>query len=190
GDEITFSEQFSCPVCGFSFAELEPRNFSFNSPHGACDTCMGLGTTMEFEPDLVIPNRALSIAQGAIAPWVRSGLENSKWYGALLKGVAKAYDFSLDVPVMEMDPAHVDLLLNGTGDEKIQVEYSPRSGRRRKYNVAFEGVIPNLQRRHRQTESEFMREQIEHFMATRPCPTCHGQRLRPEILSVTVADKS
>lgn len=190
GDEITFSEQFSCPVCGFSFAELEPRNFSFNSPHGACDTCMGLGTTMEFEPDLVIPNRALSIAQGAIVPWVRSGLENSKWYGALLKGVAKAYDFSLDVPVMEMDPAHVDLLLNGTGDEKIQVEYSPRSGRRRKYNVAFEGVIPNLQRRHRQTESEFMREQIEHFMATRPCPTCHGQRLRPEILSVTVADKS
>lgn len=190
GDEITFSEKFACPVCGFSYAELEPRNFSFNSPHGACETCMGLGTTMEFDPELVIPNRALSVAQGAIVPWIRSGLENSKWYGSLLMGVAEAYDFSLDVPVMEMDPAHVSLLLNGTGDDKIEVQYSPRSGRKRKYNVAFEGVIPNLQRRHRQTESEFMREQIEHYMATRPCPTCQGQRLRPEILAVSVAEKS
>lgn len=190
GEEMTFSEKFACSHCGISFSEFEPRNFSFNSPHGACETCMGLGTTMEFDPELVIPNRALSIAQGAIVPWIRSGLENSKWYGALLKGVAEAYDFSLNVPVMEMDPAHVNLLLNGTGDDKISVKYSPKSGRTRTYDVAFEGVIPNLQRRHRQTESEFMREQIEHYMASRPCPTCHGQRLRPEILAVTVADKS
>ncbi len=190
GEEISFSEKFACPKCGFSYAELEPRNFSFNSPHGACETCMGLGSTMELDPEMIIPNRALSIAQGAIVPWMRSGLENSKWYGSLLKGVAEAYDFSLDVPVMEMDPAHVSLLLNGTGDDKVKVKYSPRSGRTRTYDVAFEGVIPNMQRRYNQTESDWAKEEIERFMATRPCPTCHGQRLRPEILAVTVDGKS
>lgn len=190
GDELTFSEKFACPVCGFSYAELEPRNFSFNSPHGACETCMGLGTTMELDPELIIPNRALSIAQGAILPWMKTGLENSKWYGALLKAVAARYDFSLDTPVMHMEPAHVHMVLHGTGDEKVKVQYSPRSGRMRTYDVAFEGVIPNMQRRYNQTESDWMREEIERYMATRPCPTCHGQKLRPEILAVTVNDRS
>ena len=190
GEELTFSEKFACPVCGFSYAEIEPRNFSFNSPHGACETCMGLGTTMELDPDLIIPNRALSIAQGAILPWMKTGLENSKWYGALLKAVSQAYDFSLDQPVMHMDPAHLNMVLRGTGDEKVKVQYSPRSGRMRTYDVAFEGVIPNMQRRYNQTESDYMREEIERYMATRPCPTCHGQKLRPEILAVTVHGKS
>ncbi len=190
GDELTFSEKFACPVCGFSYAELEPRNFSFNSPHGACETCMGLGTTMELDPELIIPNRALSIAQGAILPWMKTGLENSKWYGALLKAVAARYEFSLDTPVMHMDPAHVNLVLHGTGDEKVKVQYAPRSGRMRTYDVAFEGVIPNMQRRYNQTESDWMREEIERYMATRPCPTCHGQKLRPEILAVTVNGRS
>ena len=190
GEELTFSEKFACPVCGFSYAEIEPRNFSFNSPHGACETCMGLGTTMELDPDLIIPNRALSIAQGAILPWMKTGLEKSKWYGALLKAVSQAYDFSLDQPVMHMDPAHLNMVLRGTGDEKVKVQYSPRSGRMRTYDVAFEGVIPNMQRRYNQTESDYMREEIERYMATRPCPTCHGQKLRPEILAVTVHGKS
>lgn len=190
GEELSFSEKFACPKCGFSYAELEPRNFSFNSPHGACETCMGLGTTMELEPALIIPNRALSVAQGAILPWMKTGLENSKWYGALLKAVAEAYDFSLDERVMDMDPKHVNLILNGTGGEKVQVQYAPRSGRKRTYDVAFEGVIPNLQRRYNSTESDWMREEIERYMATRPCPTCHGQKLRPEILAVTVGGKS
>ena len=190
GEELTFSEKFACPVCGFSYAEIEPRNFSFNSPHGACETCMGLGTTMELDPDLIIPNRALSIAQGAILPWMKTGLENSKWYGALLKAVSQAYDFSLDQPVMHMDPTHLNMVLRGTGDEKVKVQYSPRSGRMRTYDVAFEGVIPNMQRRYNQTESDYMREEIERYMATRPCPTCHGQKLRPEILAVTVHGKS
>lgn len=190
GEQITFSEKFSCPTCGFSIAELEPRNFSFNSPHGACETCMGLGTTMEFEPDLIIPNRALSIEQGAILPWMKTGMENSKWYSALLRGVAEAYDFSLSEPVKDIDPAHLKLLLYGTGDDKIKVKYSPRSGRTRTYDVAYEGIIPNLQRRYNQTESDWMREEIERYMATRPCPTCHGQRLRPEILASTVNGKS
>lgn len=190
GEELTFSEKFSCPACGFSFAELEPRNFSFNNPHGACETCMGLGTTMEIDPELVIPNRALSIAQGALVPWMKSGIENSKWYSAMLKGVADQYDFDLNTPVMHLDPDHVTAVLYGTGSDKLSVKYSPRSGRTRNYEVAFEGVIPNLQRRHANTESDWMREEIERYMATRPCPTCRGQRLKPEILAVTVAGKS
>jgi excinuclease ABC subunit A len=121
---------------------------------------------------------------------MKTGLENSKWYGALLKAVAERYQFSLDTPVMNMEPAHVNMVLHGTGDEKVKVSYSPRSGRMRTYDVAFEGVIPNMQRRYSQTESDWMREEIERYMATRPCPTCHGQKLRPEILAVTVNGRS
>ena len=186
GEELTFSEQFACTHCGISFGELEPRNFSFNSPHGACPTCTGLGTTMEFDPDLILPNRNLSIAQGAIVPWMRSGMESSTWYAAMLQGLAERYHFSLDTPVRELSPEILSVLLYGNNGEKIKVRYSSRSGRERTYEVTFEGVIPNLKRRHGQTQSDYVREEIERYMATRPCPVCKGQRLRPEILAVTV----
>ena len=190
GEAMTFSEQFACSYCGISFGELEPRNFSFNAPHGACPECMGIGTTMEFDPELIMPNRNLSIAQGAIVPWMRTGMENSKWYSALLIAVAERYDFSLDTPIRDMDPKHLDRILYGTGGEKVQVKYSPRSGRVRTYDVAFEGVIPNLRRRYSQTDSDYVREDLERFMSTRDCNVCHGQRLKPEILAVTVNGKS
>ncbi|HLU34506.1 MAG TPA: excinuclease ABC subunit UvrA, partial [Thermomicrobiales bacterium] len=190
GEEMQFSEQFACSHCGISIGELEPRNFSFNAPHGACPECMGIGTTMELDPELIMPNRNLSIAQGAIVPWMRTGMENSKWYSSLLIAVAERYGFSLDVPIREMAPEHLNLILHGTKGEKVKVKYSPRSGRVRTYDVAFEGVIPNLKRRYEQTDSDYVREDIERFMATRPCAVCQGRRLKPEILAVTVNGKS
>ncbi|HWV23560.1 MAG TPA: excinuclease ABC subunit UvrA, partial [Thermomicrobiales bacterium] len=190
GEELTFSEQFACSHCGISFGELEPRNFSFNSPHGACPECTGLGTTDEFDPELILPNRNLSIAQGAIMPWMRTGMENSKWYSAMLVALANRYDFSLDVPIRELSDEVIDTILYGDKTSKLKVKYEPRAGRVRTYDVAFEGVIPNLRRRYSQTQSDYVREDIERFMSTRPCPVCHGQRLRPEILAVTVNDAS
>src|SRR5690606_23881148 len=121
--------QFACSHCGISIGELEPRNFSFNAPHGACPECMGIGTTMELDPELIMPNRNLSIAQGAIVPWMRTGMKNSKWYSSLLIAVAERYGFSLDVPIREMAPEHLNLILHGTKGEKVKVKYSPRSGR-------------------------------------------------------------
>jgi excinuclease ABC subunit A len=190
GDELTFSEQFACSHCGISFGELEPRNFSFNSPHGACPECTGLGTTMEFDPELILPNRDLTIAQGAIVPWMKTGMENSKWYSAMLEAVAERYHFSLDTPIRNLSSEAISILLYGNNSEKVKVKYSSRAGRARTYDVNFEGVIPNLKRRHSQTQSDYVREDIERYMATRPCPTCKGQRLRPEILAVTVNDSS
>lgn len=190
GEELTFSEQFACSHCGISFGELEPRNFSFNSPHGACPECTGLGTTNEFDPDLILPNRNLSIAQGAIVPWMRTGMENSKWYSAMLVALAKKYDFSLDAPIRELSDEVISVILHGDKSEKLKVKYEPRAGRVRTYDVAFEGVIPNLRRRYSQTQSDYVREDIERFMSTRPCPVCNGQRLRSEILAVTVNDAS
>jgi excinuclease ABC subunit A len=190
GEELTFSEQFACSHCGLSFGELEPRNFSFNSPHGACPECTGLGTTMEFDPDLIFPNRNLTIAQGAIVPWMKSGMENSKWYSAMLEAVAERYHFSLDTPIRDLSSEAITMLLYGSNGEKVKVKYSSRAGRARTYDVNFEGVIPNLKRRHGQTQSDYVREDIERYMATRPCPVCKGQRLRPEILAVTVDGES
>lgn len=189
-EELTFSEQFACSYCGLSFGELEPRNFSFNTPHGACPECMGIGTVQELDPALVIPNRNLTIAQGAILPWMKTGMENSKWYSAMLVAIALEYDFSLDVPIKELPKDILDIILYGTNGKKVKVKYSPRSGRVRTYDVAFEGVIPNLKRRYSQTESDYIREEIERYMATHPCKVCKGRRLRPEILAVTVNDKS
>jgi excinuclease ABC subunit A len=190
GEELTFSEQFACSHCGLSFGELEPRNFSFNSPHGACPECTGLGTTMEFDPELILPNRNLTIALGAIVPWMKSGMENSKWYSAMLEAVAERYHFSLDTPIRDLSAEAISTLLYGSNGEKVKVKYSSRAGRARTYEVNYEGVIPNLKRRHSQTQSDYVREDIERYMATRPCPVCKGQRLRPEILAVTVNGES
>jgi len=190
GEEMTFSEQFACTHCGISYGELEPRNFSFNNPHGACPECTGLGTTMELDPELVIPNRELSIAQGAILPWMRTGLENSKWYGSLLEAVADTYGFSLHTPIRSLSKQDLEVVLYGSHGKPVTVKYESKSGRKRSYDVVFEGIIPNLKRRYSQTASESVREDVERYMAVRPCPVCHGARLKPEVLAVTVNDKS
>jgi excinuclease ABC subunit A len=190
GEEMTFSEQFACTHCGISYGELEPRNFSFNNPHGACPECTGLGTTMELDPELVMPNRALSIAQGAILPWMRTGLENSKWYGSLLEAVAEKYGFSLHTPVHELPQHIVGVVLHGSNGEPVTVRYESKSGRKRSYDVVFEGIIPNLKRRYSQTGSDSVREDVERYMAIRPCPVCKGARLKPEVLAVKVNGES
>ncbi|MFN8593233.1 MAG: excinuclease ABC subunit UvrA [Thermomicrobiales bacterium] len=191
GELLTFSEKFACPEHGVvGLTEIEPRNFSFNSPHGACPTCTGLGTTREFDRDLIIPNRALSLAQGAIVPWLRATGEGSAWYSALLEGVAAKYDFSLATPVKDLPAEGLDLVMNGSKGQKVTVRYQSRTGRPRSYDVEYEGVIPNLKRRYEATSSDYVREELERYMAERPCPTCHGARLKPEVLAVTIEGRS
>jgi excinuclease ABC subunit A len=191
GEAIVFSEKFSCPVHGVvGLTEIEPRNFSFNSPHGACPVCTGLGTTREFDPDLIMPNRSLTLAQGAVAPWLRVTGEGSAWYSALLEGVAAKYGISLDTPVRDLPAEAIDVIINGSRGKKVTVRYKSRSGRMRSYDVVYEGVIPNLQRRYEATSSDYVREELERYMAERPCPACFGARLKPEVLGVTVGEHS
>ncbi len=190
GEELTFSEQFACVHCGLSFGELEPRNFSFNNPQGACPDCTGLGTTMELDPEMVLPNRDISIAQGAILPWMRSGMENSKWYGSLLEAVAEKYHFSIHSPIRDLSTEALGTILYGSNGDPVTVKYESKNGRKRSYDVVFEGVIPNLKRRYMNTASESVREDVERYMAIRPCPVCQGARLKPEILAVLVHGRS
>ncbi|HEV2527990.1 MAG TPA: excinuclease ABC subunit UvrA [Thermomicrobiales bacterium] len=189
GEDILFSESYACPYDGFSFGEIEPRTFSFNNPHGACPACTGLGTTMVFEPDLVIPNHDLTLNEGAIRPWQTVGQDSQRWFGGVLEAAAEKFGFRLDVPVRELSTEHLDLILNGT-KEQVTVKYTSASGRSKTYNVTFEGVIPNLKRRYQGTSSDWVREEIERYMAARPCPTCNGARLKPEVLAVTVGGRS
>ncbi len=191
GEDLTFSENFSCPIHGVvGLSEIEPRNFSFNSPHGACPTCSGLGTTMELDPDLVIPNRNLSMAEGAIHPWARTSKDSQSWYDSLLHAVSERYHIPLMQPVSKMSAEQVSLLLYGNNGERLSVKHLSSKGRTKNYDVTFEGVIPHLKRRHAATSSDFLREEMERYMAARPCPTCHGARLKPEILSVLVEGRS
>ncbi len=194
GAETRYSERFACVACGISLGELAPRNFSFNSPHGACPACTGLGYRQEVDPELVMPNRQLTLRDGAIKPWFR-GTSGEPYYLALLEGAGKHYGFSLDVPVEELDPNHVNLVLYGSEGERISVR-TPRWGhhnhghrRDREYQMAFEGVISSLERRYRETESEAMKEDIEKYMWNRPCPDCNGLRLKQETLSVTIVGR-
>lgn len=189
GAEQLYSEQFSCIECGISLPEIEPRTFSFNSPHGACGTCTGLGYRLEVDPKLVIPNQNLTIAQGAVMPWARAGTA-SKWYASLLASLAEEYDFSTRIPVSELKQEHLDLVLYGNGGIPLHMKHRTRRGHELNWDSIFEGVIPNLQRRYKQTESEFMRHEIERYMAANPCPSCEGNRLRPESLAVTVTGKN
>ncbi len=185
-EEKVFSEHFACPVHReISFPEIAPRNFSFNSPHGACPHCTGLGIRLEVDPELVIPNRRLSINEGAIRPWSRT-TSRMTWYTKLLNGVASKHGFSIDTPVNQMKAADLKIILYGTGEEKIPV----RGPGGRTYQSTFEGVIPNMERRYHDTDSDFVRKEIEKFMAERPCPVCEGKRLKPEILAVTINDKN
>ncbi|HEY1714595.1 MAG TPA: excinuclease ABC subunit UvrA [Solirubrobacteraceae bacterium] len=183
GKVLTFSEKFSCPVHGPSLVELEPRIFSFNAPHGACPRCTGLGSQMEIDPELVVPDPTLSIGEGAIAPWAASA---SSYYDQLTQAIAERYDVDLDTPWEDLPPGSQEFFLYGTNGDHIQVSYRNRFGRRRSYATQFEGIVPSLERRYRETDLDYSREKIEEYMTLRPCPDCKGARLRPESRAVLV----
>ena len=183
GEELIFSEHFACASCGIRLGEIAPRTFSFNSPHGACPACTGLGVKLEIDPDLVIPDKELSILDGAIRPWA-----TYSWYLSQLEELADRHGFSLRVPVKKLTKEQLNLILYGEHPDKHRYRY--RFGRVREYAVGFEGVIPNLERLYRETESENRRAEIERYMAANPCPVCEGRRLKPESLSVLIDGKS
>jgi excinuclease ABC subunit A len=183
-DERLYSEHFACVHCGLSFGEIEPRNFSFNSPHGACRECTGLGMKMELDPELVIANKNLTLGEGAVQPWSRASTV-AAWYMRILEAVAKKHGFSMDVPVKEMSKDDVDAILYGD-DSTITLHYQGAGGHANKWDTTFEGVIPNLERRYRETDSDYVRQEIQRYMAENPCPACLGARLKPESLAVTV----
>ncbi|MGI8422506.1 MAG: excinuclease ABC subunit UvrA [Chloroflexota bacterium] len=186
--DIVFSERLSCPIHNVSIEQIEPRSFSFNSPHGACTDCTGLGTTLDIDPELVIPNRHLSIEEGAIVPWP---ITRDGYYFGILESVASAFGFSTNQAIESLTDEQLNLLLYGSRGERIPVKFQgTRRGRRRsfEYKTAFEGVVSNLQRRYQETESANQKEEIERYMLNKPCPTCKGARLKPASLAVTVAD--
>jgi excinuclease ABC subunit A len=187
GGTMLFSEQFACLNCGTSIPELEPRIFSFNSPHGACDRCHGLGFQRVIDPELVVPDPTLSLAEGALQPWNR-GI--SAYWKRLIASVAEAYGVDVDRPWSQLSKEEREIFLYGTGEERHHVSYTNRFGRRRSYKVRFEGIVNNLQRRYEETDSESNRERIEGYMAEQPCPACKGARLRPESLAVKVGGLS
>lgn len=188
GEEILFSEKAACMYCGISMPAIAPRTFSFNSPHGACPTCTGLGTQQELDIDLVVTHPELSLRQGAIAPWSKV-VNGSQWHASILEALAKRYNFTLDMPWSELSEDQRQKVLYGS-TEKLTIRYTPQHGHARSYTIEFEGVIPSLSRRYKQTESESVREEIEAYMSTRTCPDCHGARLKPETLAVTVGGRN
>ena len=190
GDEIHFSQSFSCPDCGISIDEIEPRSFSFNNPFGACPVCFGLGYKMEFDEDLMIPDKSLSIAQGAIQVmgWQSSASEGS-FTNATLQALAKEYGFSLDTPYQDLPKEIRHMLIHGTDGREVKVHYKGQRGEG-VYDIAFEGLIKNSNRRYRETGSDIMKQEYESFMRITPCTECHGQRLKKESLAVTVSGKN
>ena len=190
GDPIQFSESFSCPECGISIEEIEPRSFSFNNPFGACPECFGLGYKMEFDEDLMIPDKRLSISEGAITVmgW-QSCTDKKSFTYAILDALSKEYDFSLDTPFEEYPKEIHDVLIHGTNGKELKVYYKGQRGEG-VYDVAFEGLIKNVERRYRETSSETMKAEYEEFMNITPCHACKGQRLKPGALAVTVGDKN
>ncbi len=184
GSLFTFSERFACPEHGPSLVELEPRIFSFNSPHGACERCTGLGSQMEIDPELLVPDPTLSVAEGALAPWANSA---SGYYEQVAEAIAERYGVDLDAPWQELSERERELFLYGTDGERLTITYRNRFGRTRTYGTRFEGIVNNLQRRYRETDSEITRQRIEEFMSLRACPVCGGARLRPESRAVLVA---
>lgn len=190
GESINFSQNFSCPDCGISVDEVEPRSFSFNNPYGACPDCFGLGYKMEFDEDLMIPDKSLSIMQGAIvaAGW-QSCADKGSFSGAILDALVKEYHFSLDTPFQEYPQEIHDILINGTKGKIVKVHYKGQRGEGI-YDVAFDGLIQNMNRKYRETFSDTMKAEYETYMRITPCPACHGQRLKKEALAVTVGDKN
>jgi excinuclease ABC subunit A len=186
GEEVLMSQDYACPYDGISVPEPEPRNFSFNTPHGACPTCMGLGSQLVADPDLVIPDPDRTLHDGAIAPWSRSQF----FYPEMLEAVARYGGIDLDKPVRELTEAQRKLLLEGTGGHKIRFGYRNQYGLKRTYEAPFEGVLANVQRRYEETDSDFLKAELERYMSQRPCPACGGTRLRPESLAVTVGGRN
>jgi excinuclease ABC subunit A len=186
GEVITFSQHMACPKCSSSFDELAPRNFSFNSPFGACETCLGLGTRYEVEEELVVPDPELSILQGAIAPW-RSA--HTQYFQRMLEAVAEEYSIPLNVKWEKLSDKNKNIIMHGAGDA-LMVKYKNRYGRSREYSTSYEGVVPWIKRRHESAEGEYSREQFESYMREAPCKACKGQRLKPSSLAVKVNGKS
>jgi excinuclease ABC subunit A len=187
-----FSEHFACVHCGTNLPEIEPRTFSFNSPHGACPACTGLGVRLEVDPDLIFSQPELTLEGGAIRPWARrSSSSGDGYYNQLIRSVANHYRIPLNVPTKELSAKQRDIILYGSkpGD-RITLRYHNVDGMERVYQTTYEGVIPNLQRRYKESTSDYVRSEIERYMSARPCPVCHGKRLRPEALAVTVTGKS
>ncbi|HEY3182563.1 MAG TPA: excinuclease ABC subunit UvrA [Gaiellaceae bacterium] len=185
GEARTFSERFACPEHGVSLPELQPRVFSFNSPHGACPRCTGLGAQQEIDPDLLVPDPTLSIDDGALVPWA---VGNSGFYESVISAIADRYEVPTDVPWQELTEEQQNWFLYGTKGDKVYVSYRNRMGRRRSYMLTFEGIVASLERRYKDTDSSTQRERIEEYMSFRPCPVCKGARLKPEVLAVTVGD--
>ncbi len=183
GEEIQMSQAFACPYDGTSVPEPEPRNFSFNNPHGACPVCTGLGSQLVVDGDLVVPDPSLSLREGAITAWSRSQF----FYPELLESVSKYFGIDMDKPWEKLTKQQQNVLLNGTGDKKIRFGYKNQYGHSRWYEAPFEGVIANLQRRFEETQSEYLKAELERYMSEKPCPTCKGRRLKPESLAVTVS---
>ena len=190
GDEILYSTKFACPEHGVGIEELSPRMFSFNSPFGACDACNGLGESREVDPDLVIPNKDLSIKQGAIAAWGSVSTSDDTYYSKMVRSLAEHFNVSLDTPFKDLPEDFVQELLYGKDNVIVEFIFESKFGGRREYRAPFEGVIVNLERRYRETNSEYSREKIEEFMAETPCPKCKGARLKKEVLSVLVDNKN
>ncbi|WP_096190228.1 excinuclease ABC subunit UvrA [Evansella halocellulosilytica] len=185
-EELLFSQKHSCPHCGFSIGELEPRMFSFNSPFGACSSCDGLGSKLEVDLDLVIPDWSKSLNDGAIVPWVPT---SSQYYPQLLKSICDHYEIDMEVPLEQLPKHQLDKILYGSGNEQIYFRYENEFGRVREKEIYFEGVVHNISRRYHETSSDYIREQMEGYMAQKPCPTCKGHRLRKEALAVKIGDQ-
>ena len=190
GEEILYSTKFACPEHGIGIEELSPRMFSFNAPFGACETCNGLGESKEVDADLVIPNKDLSIKQGAIAAWGSVGVNDDTYYSKMVQSLAKKFNVSIETPFKDLPDDFVQELLYGTNNTIVQFVYESKYGGRREYQAYYEGVIPNLERRYNETNSEYTRDKIEEYMSETPCPKCKGARLKKEVLSVLVDGKN
>ncbi|HBG1882541.1 excinuclease ABC subunit UvrA [Clostridioides difficile] len=190
GEEILFSTKFACPEHGIGIEELSPRMFSFNAPFGACDVCNGLGESKEIDPELVVPNKDLSIKQGAVAAWGSTGVNDDTYYSKMIKSLAEHFNVSLTTPFKDLPDDFVEELLYGKDNIIVEFTYESKFGGTRNYKSYFEGVIVNLERRYRETNSDYMRDKIEEYMAERPCPKCKGMRLKKEVLSVLVDGKN
>ena len=185
GPRHTYSERFACPDDGVSLPELAPRIFSFNSPHGACPRCTGLGMQREIDPDLIVPDPTLSIAEGALVPWT---VINSSFYEQVIQAIADRYEVDLETPWSNLPEEQRKVFMEGTDGEKLYVNYRNRMGRKRSYMLAFEGIVTSLDRRYRETDSAYQKERIEEYMTLKPCPQCKGARLKETSLAVTVGD--
>ena len=188
--DIPYSEHLACPVHGTTLVEIEPRTFSFNTPHGACPECQGLGIKLEIDPERIIPDDSLSIADGAVAAmeWPNAARDRQGYYWQMAEAVAEQYKIDLESPVSEIPQNQLNLLLFGTDGEEVVVNYSGRDGRKSTFSTPFEGIVGNMERRYQETQSEYIRGKIQEYMSERPCPSCNGRRLRPEALAVSVDD--